>query len=55
MLADELNNGKEMVHKILRDNLGKRKICSQFAQNFLTDDQKQCRMEASGDLIEPAF
>ena len=28
MVADELNIGKDKVHKILRDNLGETKICS---------------------------
>lgn len=54
MLADELNMGKDTVHKILTEDLGKRKICSRFVPHFLTDDQKQCRMEACGELIDSA-
>lgn len=52
MPADELNMGKDTVHKISRDNLWKRKICSLFMPHFLTDDQKQCRLEACWDLID---
>ena len=40
-----------MAHTIVRDDLGKRKICSRFALHKLTDEQKIKCMETSGDFI----
>ena len=51
LIAEELGISKDTVHTIIRDNLGKRKICSQIEQCKLSDEQKTKRMENSGDFI----
>jgi len=42
---------KDTVHTIVREDLGKRKICSRFVKHKLTDEQKAKGMETSGDFI----
>ncbi|KAJ4427673.1 hypothetical protein ANN_25322 [Periplaneta americana] len=51
LIAEELDISKDTVHTIVRDDLGKRKICSRFVPHKLTDEQKAKRMETSGDFI----
>ncbi|KAJ4436686.1 hypothetical protein ANN_16817 [Periplaneta americana] len=51
LIAEELVISKDTVHTIVRDVLGKRKICSRFVPHKLTDEQKAKRMETSGDFI----
>ena len=60
IMAEELGISKGTVHTIVREDLGKRKICSQFVPHKLTDEQKAKRMEMSGDFItmcdqDPSF
>jgi hypothetical protein len=60
LMAEELGISKDTVHTIVREDLGKRKICSQFGPHKLTDEQKANRMETSGDFItmcdqDPSF
>ena len=50
-IAEELGISKDMTHTIVRDDLGKRKICSRFVLHKFTDEQKAKRMETSGDFI----
>ena len=51
LIAEELGISKDTAHIIVRDYLGKRKICSRFVPHKLTDEQKAKRMETSGDFI----
>lgn len=51
LIAEELGISKDTAHTIIRDDLGKRKICSRFVPHKLTDEQKTKRMETSGDFI----
>ncbi|KAJ4435152.1 hypothetical protein ANN_23728 [Periplaneta americana] len=51
LIAEELDISKDTVHTIVRDDLGKRKICSRFVPHKLTDEQKAKRMETSRDFI----
>ena len=51
LIAEELGISKDTARTIVRDDLGKRKICSQFVPHKLTDEQKAKRMETSGDFI----
>ena len=60
LMAEELGISKDTVHTIVHDDLGKRKICSQFVPHKLTDKQKAKQMETSGDFItmcdqDPSF
>jgi len=59
-MAEELGISKDTVHIIVREDLGKRKICSQFVPDKPTDEQKAKQMETSGDFItmcdhDPSF
>ncbi|KAJ4447653.1 hypothetical protein ANN_09660 [Periplaneta americana] len=51
LIAEELDISKDTVHTIVRDDLGKQKICSRFVPHKLTDEQKAKWMETSGDFI----
>ena len=51
LIAEELGIRKDTAHTIVRDDLGKRKICSRFVLHTLTDEQKAKLMETSGDFI----
>ncbi|KAJ4445043.1 hypothetical protein ANN_06842 [Periplaneta americana] len=51
LIAEELDISKDTMHTIVRDDLGKRKICSRFVPHKLTDEQKAKRMETSRDFI----
>ncbi|CAK9833797.1 Protein GVQW3 [Anthophora retusa] len=54
-LIEELTGiPKTTVHRILTENLGKRKICSRFVPHSLTDDQKDCRVEHCRDMQRSA-
>ena len=50
-MVEELRISKGTIRIIVRENLGKRKICSRFVPHMLTDDQKVKWMEAAGDFI----
>jgi len=51
MIADRLNIGKETVHWIVTEDLGKRKICARFVPHALTAEQKQERIVYCQDLL----
>ena len=51
LIAEELGISKDTTHTIVRDDLGKRNICSRFVPHRLTDEQNAKRMETSGDFI----
>ncbi len=51
LMAEELGIGKETVRTIVREDLGKRKICSRFVPHRLTAEQKEKRMECANDFI----
>ena len=60
LMAEELGISKDTVHTIVHEDLGKRKICSQFVLHKLTDEQKAKRIETSGAFIttcdqDPSF
>ena len=51
LTAEDLGISKDKAHNIVRDDLGKRKICSRFFPRKLTDKQNSKRIETSGDFI----
>jgi transposase len=60
LMAEELGFSKDTVHTIVREDLGKRRICSWFVPHKLTDEQKVKQMETNGDFItmcdqDPSF
>ncbi|GBN72728.1 hypothetical protein AVEN_245192-1 [Araneus ventricosus] len=52
MIAEELKISLASVSNIIHENLQKRKICIRFVPDKLSDEQKQHRMETSGDFID---
>ncbi|GBN33688.1 hypothetical protein AVEN_259780-2-1, partial [Araneus ventricosus] len=52
MIAEELKISLDSVSNIIHENLQKRKICARFVPHKLSDEQKQHRMETSGDFID---
>ena len=54
MLADEVNNGKDTVRKIIVEDLWKWKICSRFVPHSLTPEHNDRRIAACRDLIATA-
>ncbi len=54
MIADKLNISEGGVHKILIEDLGRRKFCARFVSYFFTEDQKARHNAALKDVIEMA-
>jgi hypothetical protein len=50
-LTEELNMNRETVRKIITDDLGIRKISAKMVLRILPDDQKQCQLHISSDLL----
>lgn len=54
-LIEELTGiPKTTVHRILTENLGKKKICCRFVPHSLTDDQTDCRVKHCRDMKKSA-
>ena len=51
LIAEKLGINKDMAHTIVRNDLGKRKICSRLVPHKRTDEKKAKRMETSGVFI----
>jgi len=51
MFADRMNIGKETVHRIVTEDLGKSKICARFVPHALNTQQKQERVVYCQDLL----
>ena len=51
LTAEDLVISKDTAHFIVRGDLGKRKMCSRFVPDKLTDEQKAKQIETSGDFI----
>ncbi|GFY00026.1 protein GVQW3 [Trichonephila clavipes] len=51
-IAEQLGIDKMVVHKIIREDLGMRKISAKLVPKVLTDVQKQNREAVSKDLLE---
>ncbi|GFT93366.1 hypothetical protein TNCV_337341 [Trichonephila clavipes] len=52
MISKQLGMGKIVVHKIISEDLGVRKICAKLVPKVLTDVQKQNHEAVSKDLLE---
>jgi hypothetical protein len=46
MIAESLNIPKTVLLRILKENLGRRKLCVCFVQQFLTPEQREYRVTA---------
>ena len=54
MMADEFGVNREMIHQILVEDLGKRKVATQFVLHSLSDDQRHECVQYAKDIIKTA-
>jgi len=54
MIAESLNIPQIVVLRILKEDLGKRKLCARFVPHSLTPEQKEDRVTSYQDLIAMA-
>jgi hypothetical protein len=54
MIAESLNIPKTLVLRILKEDLGKRKMCAHFVPNSLTPEQREDRVTSCQDIIAMA-
>jgi hypothetical protein len=51
MIAEPLNIPKTVVLQILKEDLGKRKLCARCVPHFLTPEQREDRVTSCQDII----
>ena len=51
MIAESLNIPKTVVPRILKEDLGKRKLCARFVPHSLTPEQREDRVTSCQDII----
>jgi len=51
MITESLNIPKTVVLRILKEELGKRKLCARFVPHFLTPEQREDRVTSCQDII----
>jgi len=51
MIAESLNIPKTVVLRILKEDLGKRKLCARFVLWSLTPEQREDRVTSCQDII----
>jgi hypothetical protein len=54
MIAEALNLPKTPVLRILKGDLGKRKMCARFVPHSLTPEQREDRVTSCEDIIAMA-
>jgi hypothetical protein len=54
MITESLNIPKTVFPQILREDLGKRKLCARFVPHFLTPEQREDRVTSCQDIIAMA-
>jgi hypothetical protein len=54
MIAEYVNIPKTVVLRILKEDLGKRKLCARFVSHFLTPEQREDRVTSCKDIIAMA-
>ena len=51
MIAESLNIPKAVVLRILKEDLGKKKLCARFVPHSLSPEQKEDRVTSGQDII----
>jgi len=51
MIAESLNFPKTVVLRILKEDLGKKKLCAHFIPHYLTPEQREDRVTSGQDII----
>jgi len=54
MMTESLNIPKTVVLRILKEDLGKRKLCARFVPHFLTPEQREDPVTSCQDIIAMA-
>ena len=54
VIAESLNIPKAVVLRILKEGLGKRKLCARFVPHCLTPEQREYRVTSCQDIIAMA-
>jgi hypothetical protein len=54
MIAESLNIPKTIVLRILKEDLGKQKLCARFVPHSLTPEQRENRVTSCPDIIAMA-
>jgi hypothetical protein len=54
MVAESLNIPKTVVYWILKEDLGKRKLCARFVPHSLTPEQREDQVTSCQDIIAKA-
>jgi hypothetical protein len=54
MIAESLNIPKTVILQILKEDLGKRKLCARFVPHSLTPEQKEDQVTSCQDIIAMA-
>jgi hypothetical protein len=54
MIAESLNTPKTVVLRILKENVGKRKLCARFIPHSLTPEQREDQVTSCQDIIAMA-
>lgn len=54
MMEEALNINKEIIRQILKEDLGKTKVCAKFVPHTLTQEQKLMRLEHSREIVRAA-
>jgi len=54
MRAESLNIPKTVLHRILKEDLGKRKLCARFVPHSLTPEQREDRVTSCQEIIAMA-
>ena len=52
MIADELGINSERVWRIIKEDLGMRKICAKTVPRLLNEEQKERRVQVCQDILE---
>ena len=54
MIVESLNIPKTVVLRIMKEDLGKRKLCARFVPHSLTPEQREDRVTSCQDIIAMA-
>jgi len=54
MMADEFGVNREMIHQIVVEDLGKKKVACRFVPHVLSDDQRHEHVQYAKDIIKTA-
>jgi hypothetical protein len=54
-VAEKVNLDREIVRRILTEELNMTKVCAKMVPKILSDEQKEHRQELCSDVLQAAF